>query len=254
MRKSIFACIALVISATTAMAQAPEAFSYSGIARNNGQVVSNTTIGLQLSILQGTPTGTAVYTETQSATTDTAGYFSVSVGMGVSTDTFSNIDWANGNHYLKVGMDTSGGNNYTDIGTTQLLSVPYALYAKNAGKPSNLYDQIFLATDSTTISDDTAHLSVPKRILRMKSFSNGKVWFDFPLSGTIGNTDGYVFNIVGNQLVFDFAHYVSSMYQLISYDMVILPNNTIQLNSIVITQTNPQTGSIATHRFRTYNP
>lgn len=185
MKKSIFAVTAMVISATTAMAQAPEAFSYSGIARNNAQVVSNTTIGLQLSIMQGTPTGTAVYTETQSTTTDTAGYFAVAVGNGTATSgTFGSINWANGNHYLKVSADFNGGTNYTDIGTTQLLSVPYALYAKNAGAVTTIDSLVgfYLGIDSNQINNNAG--TNWRANVEIKKATNGYIVYAASNSGS----------------------------------------------------------------------
>ncbi len=132
--KKLFSIISLLVATTQLFAQAPpQAFTYSGIARSNGQPIVVQPIGLELSIIEGTPTGTNVYTETQNTTTDSAGYFSVAVGYGTATNgTFSSINWGNGNHYLQVSIDTTGGTNYTDLGTTQLLSVPYALFSGSA--------------------------------------------------------------------------------------------------------------------------
>ena len=78
--------------------------------------------------------GTAVYVENHFINTDALGLFNLNVGTGgVQSGTFASIDWSNDNYYLKVGLDASGGTNFVTMGTTQLLSVPYALYAKSAG-------------------------------------------------------------------------------------------------------------------------
>ena len=90
-------------------------------------------IGVELSVLDGGPTGTVVYTETFTDTTNAFGLFSMQVGGGtVVSGSFAGINWAAGNKYLQTSIDLSGGTSYSLSGTTQLLSVPYALYAQNA--------------------------------------------------------------------------------------------------------------------------
>jgi uncharacterized protein (TIGR02145 family) len=108
--------------------------SYQAVIRNsNNTVVSNHVVGMRISILQGTATGTAVYIETQSPTTNTNGLIVIEIGTGtIVSGSFSNIDWANGPYFVKTESDPNGGTNYTLTGTSQLLSVPYALYAKTA--------------------------------------------------------------------------------------------------------------------------
>lgn len=114
-------------------AQVPNAFSYQGVARNNtGQPLATQSISIRASILNASATGTAVYQETHTTTTNAFGLFTLSIGSGtVTTGTFAGIDWAVGTKFLKIEMDATGGSNYTLAGTTQLLSVPYAQFAKN---------------------------------------------------------------------------------------------------------------------------
>jgi hypothetical protein len=89
---------------------------------------------MQISILQGSANGTAVYVETQTPTTNTNGLVSLEVGGGtVLSGNFSTIDWANGPYFIKTETDPAGGTNYTITGTSQLLSVPYAMYAAASG-------------------------------------------------------------------------------------------------------------------------
>ncbi len=112
-------------------AQSPEKMSYQAVIRNNsGALVDSTTIGMKLSILQGTPTGTVVYTETLTPFTNANGLVNIEFGGGAG---FSTIDWANGPYFIKTETDPLGGTAYTITGTSQLLSVPYALHAKTAG-------------------------------------------------------------------------------------------------------------------------
>lgn len=109
-------------------AQTPQKINYQGIGRSStGAALPNQTIGLKLSILDGT---NVVYSETQTATTNTYGLFNVPLGAGtVVSGTFSSIAWSTGNKFVKVELDPNGGSNYTVLGTAELLSVPYALYA-----------------------------------------------------------------------------------------------------------------------------
>ena len=123
--------------AALAFAQAqipPEAFNYSAVARDaNAQPISNSAIEIQISILESSATGTAVYLENHTVNTDDFGLFNLVVGGGeVQGGTMTAIDWSNDNYYLKIGMDTNGGADFLTMGTTQLLSVPYALHAKTA--------------------------------------------------------------------------------------------------------------------------
>jgi hypothetical protein len=119
-------------------AQAPQGFNYQGVARNAaGDPIASKTIKVRLSILDLTATGTAVYAETHSPATSANGLFSTTVGAGtVVTGVFANIDWANGSKFLKSEIDINGGNNFVTVATTQMMSVPYALYAQTSGKAS----------------------------------------------------------------------------------------------------------------------
>lgn len=113
----------------------PNAFNYSAVARNAaGQPIATTTIGIQVTILKTSPTGASQYSENHFVNTDAYGLFNLVIGAGaVQSGSMATIDWSNDNYYLKVGMDAAGGTNFLTMGTTQLLSVPYALYAKSAG-------------------------------------------------------------------------------------------------------------------------
>jgi len=133
--KSIFLLLITLFVNSILFAQAPpEAFNYSGAARDaQGNPISDKNVGLELSILKGSPIGAVQYRERYSVNTDKFGVFNCAVGKGsVQQGTFSAISWSNDSYFLRVGLDVNGGNNFVEIGTTQLLSVPYALYAKSA--------------------------------------------------------------------------------------------------------------------------
>ena len=118
-----------------AFAQAPEKMSYQAVVRNttNNLVVSQS-VGMQISILQGSSTGTAVYVETQTPTSNANGLVSLEIGGGtVVSGNMATINWANGPYFIKTETDPTGGSSYTITGTSQLLSAPYALYAKTSG-------------------------------------------------------------------------------------------------------------------------
>jgi hypothetical protein len=132
--KKIYTILALVILSLGAFAQVPQKMSYQAVLRNaSDALVVSTTVGMQISILQGSSTGMAVYVETQTPTTNANGLVSIEIGTGsVVSGTFSAIDWSTGNYYIKSETDLAGGTTYTISGTSQLLSVPYAMYAGSA--------------------------------------------------------------------------------------------------------------------------
>ncbi len=124
--------ITLVISATT-FGQAPEGMSYQAVIKDaQSRILVSKRISIKISIIQDSENGKAVYTETQSLKTNSNGLVSLTIGKGDSQDNFSDIDWSLGTYYIKSEVDPKGGNNYSIKGTSQLLSVPYALYAKTA--------------------------------------------------------------------------------------------------------------------------
>jgi hypothetical protein len=119
-----------------ASAQAPEKMSYQAVIRDaNNKLVISQAVGMKISILQTTSTGTAVYVETQTPTTNANGLVSIEIGGGTAvTGTFAAIYWANGPYFIKTETDPAGGTSYTITGTSQILSVPYAQHAKTAEK------------------------------------------------------------------------------------------------------------------------
>jgi hypothetical protein len=138
--KNLILLISLILASSLIFAQAPpEAFNYSGVARDaQGNPISEKTIGVELSILKGSPTGAVQYRERHFVNTDKFGVFNCTVGQGsIQQGTFSAVNWSNDSYYLRVGLDAGGGTNFVVLGTTQLLSVPYALYAKSAGNIMN---------------------------------------------------------------------------------------------------------------------
>ncbi|MCK9312114.1 MAG: hypothetical protein M0P26_07550 [Bacteroidales bacterium] len=129
MRKLLTLLVAVLLTVSV-FAQSPQKMSYQAVIRNSSNaLVTNTQVGMQISILQGSSNGTVVYTESQTPTTNINGLVSIEIGGGAG---FSSIDWANDIYFIKTETDPTGGVNYTITGTSQLLSVPYALHAKTA--------------------------------------------------------------------------------------------------------------------------
>lgn len=131
--KKIYLILAGFLLCTNGFAQAPEKMSYQAVVRNAaGELVSEQAVGMRISILKNSATGTAVYEETHSSISNVNGLVSIEIGTGSSTADFSTIDWSEGPYFVKTETDITGGSNYTISGTSQLLSVPFALHAKVA--------------------------------------------------------------------------------------------------------------------------
>ncbi|MBK8622229.1 MAG: tail fiber domain-containing protein [Saprospiraceae bacterium] len=115
------------------MAQTPQKMSYQAVIRDGGgQLIKDRNIGMQISVLQGSESGTAVFVERFFPTTNTNGLVTVEIGGGLSVNgSFSGIDWSAGPYFVKTETDINGGANYSISATSQLLSIPYALMAKN---------------------------------------------------------------------------------------------------------------------------
>jgi hypothetical protein len=135
MKKKILSLIVVLLAITGLLqAQAPLGFNYQGVARNSfGTVFSNASISLRMSIRDLTSGGAVLYSERHNVSTDQYGVFALSVGNGTPiSGTFNTIPWAVGNKFLQVELDPNGGTSFTNMGTTQLLSVPFSLIAGGA--------------------------------------------------------------------------------------------------------------------------
>ena len=154
MKKSLLIA-AFALGTYMVSAQAPEKMSYQAVVRNaTGQLIQNQNVGIKASVLQNSATGAVVYSETLSGTTNAIGLVSLAIGSGtILSGTFASIDWSTGNYYLKTETDPTGGTNYTIAGTSQLLSVPYAMYAKTSGSGSGSGTGWSLAGNTVTDAD-----------------------------------------------------------------------------------------------------
>ena len=123
--------VLIAVFATSVMAQAPQKINYQAIVRtaSGATVAGGTTVSLRFEIHNLSPTGSVVYQETSSAITNQFGLITYAIGSGGNLAT---VNWGNGAKYLDVAIDPAGGNNFTDMGSSELLSVPYALYSGNS--------------------------------------------------------------------------------------------------------------------------
>jgi hypothetical protein len=146
----------LIITFRTSAQTPPNAFNYSAVARNSsGQPISSTTIGIQINILRNSTTGASQYIENHFVNTDAFGLFNLIIGAGaIQSGSMASINWSSDNYFIRVGMDANGGTNFLTMGTTQLLSVPYALHSKTADS----------LTGSIIESDPIYNTSIAKNI------------------------------------------------------------------------------------------
>jgi uncharacterized protein (TIGR02145 family) len=130
--KKILTLLALVITLIT-NAQAPQGFNYQATVRNSsGALIVNQNVNFKFNIMLNSSTSLPVFSETHMAPTDDLGQVNLVIGQGTATTgSFSTINWGTGNYYLGIELNTGSG--YVAMGTTQLLSVPYALYANSSG-------------------------------------------------------------------------------------------------------------------------
>ncbi|MEQ9377585.1 MAG: FISUMP domain-containing protein [Imperialibacter sp.] len=204
------ALLLLFFIVKSAFGQAPENFSYQAVVRNSSnQIITNSQVGVRMKILQGTATGTVVYTETHTVSTDANGLISLKVGGGSSSDDFSAINWQVGPFFLERAIDPGGGATYSMSGVDQLLSVPYALHSKAAknipltdgklfiGNTSGKGAEVTLSGDATitnagylSISDGAIGSNeVVDNSLTADDLAPGSVTTDEIADGTVGNID-----------------------------------------------------------------
>lgn len=135
--KQFYNTLAILLFSITIFAQSTNNIQYQVILKDNSNsLVVNQLVNLQISILQNSSTGAVVYLETHSLTTNINGLVTLAIGSGTTTDDFSSIDWSTGTNFIKYEADPSGGNNFTITGTTQMMSLPYALSAKSIYEPT----------------------------------------------------------------------------------------------------------------------
>ena len=135
MKKIILTVATVLLLMHSGLSQAPAGINYQSVVRNtSGTILANAPVGMRINIRQNSATGTVVYSETFNVTSSSQGLVNMVIGQGtVTTGNFNNINWGLGTYFAEIAVDANGGTNYLSMGAQQLMSVPYALYAKESG-------------------------------------------------------------------------------------------------------------------------
>ena len=238
--KKIISILTLFFTLLT-FAQVPQGISYQAIALNSsGNPVANSNVGIRLLVLDNSASGTVLYTETHTKTTNPQGLFNLVIGQGTpTTGTFSTINWGTNSKFLKVEMDAAGGSNYTLVGTTQLLSVPYAMHAGSVasidGNPS-INDDIINNKSSSFAFNDT----VADRVYACNTVTNTWTFqqYNASASPSILNSNGnFGFNDIVDNIVYVYnsktGTWSSQAYNSNASPTIQVSNSNIGFNDIV---------------------
>ena len=155
--KNLLMFLSIGFISITSFGQAPDGINYQAVIRKtSGTLLTNSPVAIRVQIKQTSATGTVVFSERQTAITSAYGLVNLVIGQGtLLSGNFSTINWSTGNYWVSLGVDFSNGTNYVDYGSQRLMSVPYALYAKNAGNQLNQwrYGNIVPATTLGAMGD-----------------------------------------------------------------------------------------------------
>lgn len=242
--KKIYFLVAFLISIVT-FAQVPQGISYQAIALNSsGNPVVSSNIGIRLSVLDNSATGTVLYTETHTKTTNAQGLFNLVIGQGIpSIGTFSTINWGTNSKFLKVEMDVIGGTNYALVGTTQLLSVPYALYAgkvksENVVGGNDISFGVFGINSNSFITSTNAYVFDRSNTAGPSPYN----WFSTPISGIPFMKSANSFLTTTNAYIFGPTEYSTNpsslswhIFPITGQPVKIISN---QFQTVVLTTTN----------------
>lgn len=156
-----FLSLVLFLIVNSSLAQVPEAFNYQGVLRNaEGELIKEQNVSIRIAILEGSLTGSEVYSEIHDVTTNKFGVFTLQVGDGqIEWGSFSTVNWSSGQVFMKTEVDETGGTSFTELGTVPFLSVPYAMFANDVANkddadadPSNEIQNISLSGTALSIS------------------------------------------------------------------------------------------------------
>ncbi|PKP04057.1 MAG: hypothetical protein CVU11_06090 [Bacteroidetes bacterium HGW-Bacteroidetes-6] len=161
--KTFISLIGIFLICASLFAQSPQSFNYQAVLRDNGGLaISNQLVDMRFTILQGTPAVNSLYSETQTLNTNVNGLISTAIGNGMPVSgNFANIDWSVGPFFIKVELDADNSGTFIEMGTSQLLSVPFALYAEKAGNSfSGDYNDLSNKPQNvSTFSNDAGYIT-----------------------------------------------------------------------------------------------
>jgi hypothetical protein len=232
--KKLYTLLALVITLIT-FAQAPQGFNYQATVRNSaGALIVNQNVNFKFNVMLNSATSLPIFSETHLAPTDDLGQVNLVIGQGTATvGNFSTINWGTGNYYLGIELNT--GNGYVAMGTTQLLSVPYALYANSSGNAQtptpNLASvlavnngannlKITNLAEPTTAQDAATKNYVDNQIANIQTTGLGKT--SIVLTGNITNSEAVA------KITTELGYNTENIYI----------QNTSQLTTVTINSTN----------------
>ncbi len=214
--KNLYILLVFIVTLTIS-AQAPQGFNYQATVRNNaGALMINKNVTFKFNVMKDTPTSVPVFSETHYVPTDDLGAVNLVIGKGTATTgTFATIDWATGTYYLGIELNT--GNDFVAMGTTQLLSVPYALYATNSGSAVIPNLASVLAKNNSANNTKITNLADPtdaqdaatkayvdanaKSFMNFNGFDNYQTWQDDSTINLVPNSFNFI-NANNTTLVF----------------------------------------------------
>lgn len=160
LRSILLLVVIIITGAANLLAQVPQAFHYQAVARNaSGEIMANHTISVKIGILKGSDSGDPAYTETHSVITNEVGIFTLEIGAGSQSgdNEFINVGWENDNYFLSIAIDINGGTDYEELGSSKLLSVPYAIVSQRSVE-SEFTSDIPKGIDLNTSEGDTTFI------------------------------------------------------------------------------------------------
>ncbi len=229
--KRFLTIFTIALLTASVWAQSPQKISYQSVVRGaDGKLLVSTTVGMQVSILQGAANGAAVYVESQTPTTNENGL--VSVEIGATADSLSAVDWANGPYFIKVEIDPAGGTSYSIEGVSEILSVPYAMCSGNADQLSKelmaMLEKHDIGTVSISASDAAVRVGVGKNLTAKPDFEANKFSWDFGDGNTADTTGAsikHAYDAVGSYNV------------SLSASSDVLSSSVIKLDAVQVTDT-----------------
>ncbi len=186
MKKMLLLTVGIIWSLLL-FSQSPNYFNYQSVVRNaEGELVTNQNVNFRFIIHEGSPTGTTVFSETQLIKSNAFGVCTMHVGQGDdATANLFDLDWGNNTFYLSIGVDITGATSFTDIGTVELLTVPYSFYSDKSAYSSTADLAIFSNKSDTAevakkLDEDVLYFTNTDTLFAVKDRDGNIVFAVFP--------------------------------------------------------------------------